>query len=97
MTSQSFTHWIDRLYATENDEFDCQQLQAALPAFVDAENENKPFDPVILRRIKNHLHQCPDCHELYNGLKYVVANDPVEAVVENLEEALPAETAVALK
>lgn len=97
MTPKEFADWIDRIYATKNDELDCHQVQAALPAIAEAEVKDTQVDPVIVQRVQDHLHQCPDCTEVYDGLKYVLAHDPTDTSAEAYEETMPEETAVAFK
>lgn len=97
MTPKEFADWIDRVYATENDELDCYQVQAALPAIAEAEVKDTQVDPVIVQRVQDHLHQCADCTEVYDGLKYVLAHDPADTPTDAYEETMPEETAVAFK
>lgn len=70
MTEEKFTHWIENVFATQEHEIDCQQLQGYLPAFVDGElnDELSPQSTIV----KTHLQQCPDCTEIYEGLILVV-------------------------
>lgn len=70
MAEETFTRWIEQVYTTEEHEIDCKQLQNFLPAFVDAEvaGERLPQTAVI----QTHLQHCPDCQEIYEGLRLVV-------------------------
>ena len=70
MAEETFTRWIEQVYTTEEHEIDCRQLQNFLPAFVDAEvkGERLPHTAVI----QTHLQRCPDCQEIYEGLRLVV-------------------------
>lgn len=64
----SFHDWIRRIYATREDEIDCNQLFEVLPQYVDREvaAETKPPNAP---QIEQHLMQCPHCQELYLALR----------------------------
>ncbi len=70
MNRKQFLHWLRRLYATTENEMDCDQFQVCLPALIDCELENgepgKHFAPAMA-----HALQCPDCAEEYRGLREV--------------------------
>jgi predicted anti-sigma-YlaC factor YlaD len=94
LRKEEFTKWIDKIYATKENELDCEQTQTSLPAYVDAEFSGTPL-PNQADAIESHLNQCPDCMESYQGLHHVLA---VEAAHETPEpepdntEPLPAST-----
>lgn len=73
MTEEKFTHWIESIFATEEHEIDCHQLQGYLPAFVEGELDGEPTPHASV--VKAHLKQCPDCHEVYEGLILVVKTE----------------------
>ncbi len=64
----SFHDWIRRIYATRDDELDCNQVFKVLDQYVDtvvAEKEIPPnFSPV-----EHHLRQCPYCYDLYLAMR----------------------------
>ncbi len=70
MEQKAFTRWIETTFETQEHEIDCKQFQNYLPAFVEAEanGERLAHTAVLLA----HLHQCPDCQEIYQGLSFVV-------------------------
>lgn len=70
MTPKQFTRWIGRIYATEEIELDCDQIQNFLPAFVEAELYGLAFEPAP--QVENHLLQCPHCQDIFQAL-YTVA------------------------
>ena len=78
MNQKEFQSWVNWLYETEGEAIDCQELQAILPAYVDAEIAGQPLDPMIIQKVKTYLSQCPDCREVYDGLKYVVEQVDIE-------------------
>ena len=67
MEAKTFRQWIGRIYATEPVEIDCDEAQMRLPAYVDNEVQGGELDTAV----DTHLHQCPDCLETYEGLRYV--------------------------
>ncbi len=83
MNQKEFQSWVDGIYETEGEALDCRELQAVLPAYVEAEIAGHPFDASISKKVKSHFNQCPDCYELYDGLKFVV-----EVVDVETEEAV---------
>lgn len=89
MTPKEFTNWIDRIYATKEEELDCQQTQSLLPAYVEAEFNGDHFDAASAVEI--HLYQCPDCKETYQGLYHLVrleAKGELQSVAEEIEDEL---------
>jgi hypothetical protein len=70
LEQKAFTRWIETIFETQEHEIDCKQFQSYLPAFVEAEvkGERLPHTAVLVA----HLHQCPDCEEIYQGLLFVV-------------------------
>ena len=79
LIQETFTHWIEGIFETQEHELDCKQFQNHLPSFVEAELENKPLSHTAV--LAAHLRQCPDCREVYDGLLF--------AVKVELDTALP--------
>ena len=71
MNQENFTNWIENIYTTEENELDCNQTQAYLPAYVEAQVSNHPR-PSHASMLQAHLAQCPDCTEIYVGLQHVL-------------------------
>jgi predicted anti-sigma-YlaC factor YlaD len=70
LNPKDLTQWLERIYATAENEIDCEQLQAALSAYVDLDLAGQ--DPAArFPQVKAHLAQCPDCAEEYEGLRKV--------------------------
>lgn len=70
MNFESFREWIRRIYATQDEELDCDGFFEAIPKYVDAEvagEETNPHFP----EIEHHLRQCPHCYDLYLTLRDV--------------------------
>ncbi|HRQ39184.1 MAG TPA: hypothetical protein PLD25_14850 [Chloroflexota bacterium] len=70
MEQKTFTRWIETIFETQENEIDCKQFQSYLPAFIEAEVKGEPLSYTAV--LTAHLHQCPDCQEIYQGLLYVV-------------------------
>ena len=68
---QLFLHWLEQLYATKENEIDCDRLQALLPAHVDFEINGENLPDKQLALVRAHLAQCPDCNEDYQALRAV--------------------------
>lgn len=71
LNQENFAQWIEKIYATEENELDCNQTQTYLPAFVEAE-VNGRLRPSHAHMLQTHLAQCPDCMETYVGLRHVL-------------------------
>ena len=81
MTQKLFVHWLENLYATQEHEIDCRQFQNHLPAFVEAElNDTRLPHTAVL---STHLQQCPDCSEIYQGLRLVILAETTETFTSN--------------
>jgi predicted anti-sigma-YlaC factor YlaD len=85
LTPEEFTDWVERIYATRDNELDCTQTQAHLAAYVEAQVEGYSI-PSSLVGLQAHLYQCPDCHEVYEALYDLVE---AEALGELDAEWLP--------
>jgi len=78
LNQKEFQSWVDGIYETEEESLDCQEIQAVLPAYVEAEIAGHPFDASVTKKVETHFNQCSDCHEIYDGLKFVVERVDVE-------------------
>ena len=90
----AFLQWIEQIYATKENELDCQQMQDLLPEFVEAE-QNKTVPPHAAKAFHDNLKQCPDCQEVYDGLRYVVEMEQAVEITPQTQatplEAIPAD------
>jgi hypothetical protein len=81
----SFHDWIRRIYATRDDEMDCDQVADLLASYVDtlvAEGEIEG----CYSAVEQHLGHCPLCLEIAAAMR--------EAVLQESEEALPVAASV---
>ena len=72
MNREDFVHWIKQIYQTRDAELECSQLQGLLPAFVDAEVSGMIMNGEA-QGVRLHLSHCPDCTDVYESLRSVVA------------------------
>jgi len=68
MNLRSFRNWIHRIYATKDQELDCDLVSDTIAPYVDAEiaGEN------VAQRypaVTHHLSQCPACTDLYLAVR----------------------------
>jgi predicted anti-sigma-YlaC factor YlaD len=75
----SFHDWIRRIYATQDDELDCDELSELLPTYVDREITGSAL-PLHASEIEHHLQQCPYCYDLYVALRDVAMLEHRETV-----------------
>ena len=84
MNSKAFGRWIESIYNTNGEEFDCQKTQSMLPAYVESVVEKRFTDETIETQLNQHFQQCKDCKETFDGLKLVleqelISEDPMAA------------------
>jgi anti-sigma factor RsiW len=77
---------INRIFATEDVELDCNRTQELLPAYVDADLIGQLSDSQFAM-VAAHLAQCPDCTEDCEALRMIVAID-AQADFMELDELL---------
>jgi hypothetical protein len=64
---------VDSIYAAKDEEILCADYFAQLPKYVDLEAAGR--DPSAdLPEIKHHIHQCPECAEVYRALLEAVSS-----------------------
>jgi hypothetical protein len=68
---------IDTIFATEGgDIMLCSEYFDELPRYVDLEIAGEDA-AALLPEVKHHMHQCPECEEVYRALlKLVKENSP---------------------
>jgi len=67
LTNDQISHLISRVYATEEAELDCDEVQELLPAYVEGLGVDDKFSAVEV--IHTHLLQCGDCNETFLALR----------------------------
>jgi predicted anti-sigma-YlaC factor YlaD len=68
MYLEAFRKWIRQIYATRDEELDCEACFDAIPKYVDMEIAGEKTNPHF-SEVEQHLNQCPHCHDLYLTLR----------------------------
>lgn len=71
MDFKHFTLALDLIFATTENEMDCDELQSCLPAFVQVEMAGKD-SALEFPAAAAHLMQCTDCAKEYRELVYIL-------------------------
>ncbi len=64
MHLKSFRRWVQQVYATQDEELDCNGLFKTIPQYVDLEVAGEEASQRF-PEVKLHLDQCADCYDLY--------------------------------
>lgn len=78
MKRKEFTRLIDTIFAAKGEEeMLCTEYFDQLPRYVDIEASGVDAAN-LLPDVKHHMHQCPECEEVYLALRNLVskANSP---------------------
>lgn len=67
MKKEEFESLIRSIYAAKESEILCGDFFDALPRFVDLQLSGQDA-LTLLPEINHHLHQCPECNEVYLAL-----------------------------
>ncbi|WP_018409390.1 hypothetical protein [Methylocystis rosea] len=68
MKQKDFTRLIDTIFAAKSgEELLCTQYFDELPRYVDIEISGQDAG-AMLPEVKHHMHQCPECEEVYLAL-----------------------------
>lgn len=86
MDLERFSHFISRIYGTDDVELDCDRIQALLPAYVEAELAHEELDS-LGPAIRTHLLQCPDCAETHDEMLHIATLE-AGGELPSLDEAL---------
>mgnify|MGYP000853449009 CR=1 FL=1 len=81
----SFHDWIRKIYATRDDELDCDQVADMLAGYVDALVAEQEIGDCF-SAVEQHLAQCAHCLEVAVALREVVRQES--------EQVLPVATSV---
>ncbi len=88
LKEERISHLISRVYATEDVELGCDQVQSLLPWFVEADVDGA--DASESSPVRAHLEQCPDCEATYQGLRAVLEAELLGGELPAPEESLSA-------
>jgi hypothetical protein len=71
VTWEKFKWLIRSIFAVQDKEMLCSKFFDILPRYVDLQVEGKDVDK-IFPEVNHHLHQCPECNEVYRALLQAV-------------------------
>jgi hypothetical protein len=74
VTSEKFKWLIRSIFAVEDKEMLCSKFFDVLPRYVDLQLKGKDVDKVF-PEVRHHLHQCPECNEVYQALLQAVQSE----------------------
>ncbi|HEY2990045.1 MAG TPA: hypothetical protein VGL11_20195 [Candidatus Binatia bacterium] len=74
MKSGKFTRLIETVFAAKDDEILCSEFFEKLPRFVDLQIA-KENAAELLADVHHHVHQCPECEEIYLALLEAVQSE----------------------
>lgn len=75
MKQKNFTRLIDTIFAAKSgEEMPCTEYFDELPRYVDLEISGEDA-AVLLPEVKHHMHQCPECEEVYLALLRLVSKE----------------------
>jgi predicted anti-sigma-YlaC factor YlaD len=70
MHLKPFRKWVRQIYATRDEELDCDQLFAAIAQYVEAKITGEEAD-LRFPEVKHHLDQCAECYDMHLTLRDV--------------------------
>lgn len=78
MKQKAFTRLIDTVFAAKSgEEMSCTDYFSELPRYTELEAEGVDA-AALLPEVRHHMHQCPECEEVYLGLRELVRAEKVE-------------------
>jgi hypothetical protein len=74
VTWEKFRWLIRSIFAVQDKEILCSKFFDILPRYVDLQLEGKDVD-MFFPEVSHHLHQCPECNEIYQALLQAVQSE----------------------
>jgi predicted anti-sigma-YlaC factor YlaD len=74
VTWEKFKWLIRSIFAVHDKEMLCSKFFDILPRYVDLQLEGKDLQK-IFPEVSHHLHQCPECNEVYQALLQTVQSE----------------------
>jgi hypothetical protein len=74
VTWQKFQELIRSIFAVRDEEMLCSEFFDILPRYVDRQLAGEDVDK-LLPEVGHHLHQCPECDEVYQALLRAVKSE----------------------
>ena len=88
MHLKSFRKWVRQVYATRDEELDCDQFFEAIPQYVETKIAGEEAD-LRFPEVRHHLNQCAECYDLYLTLRDVaqLESQQVASELANLQRS----------
>lgn len=85
-----FEKWLRNIYETQDDEISCTECFDQISRFVELETSGRDA-AAELPQVKQHLNQCPACHEEYETLRDIVRleNQGDAPSLDDLRDSIP--------
>ena len=74
MTLEKFKWLIGSIFAVRQRDMLCSEFFDILPRYVDLQLAGKDADK-LFPKLSHHLHQCPECNEVYQALVKAVQSE----------------------
>lgn len=74
MKKETLEHLIRSIFAVKESEILCGEFFDLLPRFVDLQVSGQDA-ATTLPQVSHHLHQCPECNEVYLALMHATQSD----------------------
>jgi hypothetical protein len=74
VTWEKFQQLIRSIFVVKDEEILCSKFFDILPRFVDLQVAGKDVN-MLFPEASHHLHQCPECNEVYQTLLRTVLSD----------------------
>jgi hypothetical protein len=74
VTWEKFKWLIRSIFAVQNKEMLCSEFFEVLPRYVDLKVAGEDADK-LFPHLSHHLHQCPECDEVYQALLKAVESE----------------------
>ena len=90
MKSGRFEKWLRNIYETQSEEISCTECFDLVSRFVELETSGRNA-AAELPQMKQHLNQCPTCHEEYETLRDLarLENQGDAPSLDDLSNSLP--------
>ena len=73
MKREVFKRLVHTIFGAEEEELVCSEFFRQLPRYVDLERSGRDA-AALLPKISHHIHQCPECEEVYKALRDVAGS-----------------------
>jgi len=74
MKREEFKRLVLSIFAARDAEILCSEFFELLPSFVDLQLSGQDA-ATLLPEVSHHLHQCPECNEVYHALLQVAQSE----------------------